>query len=100
MITAFVCINVLWLLMWHFFIRRLIAFRLMEALADILPFAFIAAAVMLVTAVITRPIEAPMLLLPAKIITAAGLYAGTLYLTRAEILRESIRFLLKKKNKA
>lgn len=99
MIVAFVAINVLWLFVWHGFARRLIAFRLRDALKDVLPFLLIAAAVMGVTGWITQAVEPLLLRLAAKMLTAAGLYAGALYLCHAEILRESLAFLLKKKKR-
>lgn len=100
MIVAFVCINVLWLLVWHGFARHLITFRLRDALADILPFAGIAAAVMGATWFATQSIPFLALRLAAKIGMAAALYTGVLYVCHAEILRESLQFLLKKKRKA
>lgn len=99
MITAFVTLNVLWLFVWHAFAKRLIAFRLRDALKDVLPFALLAAGVMAVTYLLTGGIGPLLLRLAAKTGLAAGLYIGILYLLRARILREGLDFLLKKKRK-
>lgn len=100
MIMAFIGINVLWLLVWHGFARRLITFRLRDALADVLPFAGMAAAVMGATWFITQSVGPLIPRLAAKIVMAVALYTGITYLCRAEILRESLQFLFKKKRKA
>ncbi len=97
MAASFVTINVLWLLVWHAFAHRLIGFRLRDALADVVPFFALAAAVMLGTWFLARPIDNMWLRLAVKIVCAAVLYTSILWLCRAAILREGIEFLLKKK---
>lgn len=94
MVVYFISINALWLLVWQYFAWRLIRLSLWHALKDILPFALLAAMSMAVTAFVTRPIEHVWLLLGAKIVLAATLYLGTLWLLGARIIREAIRYLL------
>ncbi|MCM1108745.1 MAG: lipopolysaccharide biosynthesis protein [Clostridium sp.] len=96
MIISFVSINILWLLVWHGFARRLIGLPLRHALADVLPFCLLAAAAMFATAFITTPVKGEFLRLTAKVTVAALIYIGVLYLSGAAILRESIDYILHK----
>lgn len=96
MITAFVCVNVLWLLVWQWFARRLTGLPFRQALADVLPFFLLAAVTMGVTHLITRTLEGDIVRLAAKIAVAAVLYIGVLYGARAAILRESIDYFTQK----
>ena len=53
MIIVYVSINICWLFVWHYFVWKQIRLSLFAALKDILPFAFIATAVMAATYYIT-----------------------------------------------
>ena len=97
MVIAFACINVLWLLAWQLFASRLIGYRFLSMLRDLLPFMFIALAVMGVTYLVTRFIGNMYLLLLARILIAAALYFMTLKLLHARILEECIEFIRKKR---
>lgn len=94
MVAYFIAVNALWLLVWQYFAWRLIRLRLWHALKDVLPFAMLAAASMIVTALVTRPISNLFLLLLAKVVLAATLYLGTLWLLGARILRDSLHYLM------
>ena len=100
MLVVYVCINIAWLGVWHGFARREIGLRPAEALRDILPFALTAACAMLLTAYLTRGIENIYLLLAAKVLLAAFIYIGVMWLARAEVLRESLRYLMRKGGEA
>ncbi|KAA6325994.1 Teichuronic acid biosynthesis protein TuaB, partial [termite gut metagenome] len=97
MITAYVIINICWLFVWHYGLQREIKLPLLTSLKDILPFAGIAAFVILVTYFLTVKIENLYLLIMAKIIIAGILYIAILWICRATTLKESITFLLKRK---
>ena len=94
MVVYFIAINVAWLFVWQYFAGRLVGLRLLHALSDVLPFALLAAASMVVTWFVTRPITHLFALLVVRIVVAASLYLGTLWLLRAAILRESIHYLM------
>lgn len=96
MISAFVAINVGWILVWQSFAHRLTGLRLREALKDILPFLFIATLTMCSTHYAIHFVEHVVLRLILKIVVAGLIYLGILHLCKAAILRESIQFLLKK----
>ena len=53
MIIVYVSINICWLFVWHYFVWQQIRLNLFAALKDILPFAFIATAVMAATYYVT-----------------------------------------------
>ena len=94
MVTYFIAINMAWLFVWQYFAGRLVGLRLHQALSDVLPFALLAAASMTATWFVTLPITHVWVLLLAKVVVAAGLYLGILWVVRAAILRESIHYLL------
>ena len=96
MITYFIVINLLWLLVWQYFAWRIVRLPFADAARDILPFFVFASIIMAFTYFITQGITNIYLCLIAKIVIAATLYVGTLYLSGAKILRESINYILKR----
>ena len=99
MVIAFACINILWLLAWQMFASRLIGYRFMTMLRDLLPFMLIALVVMAVTYLVTRFIGNMYFLLMARVVLAAALYVITMKLLHARILEECIEFIRSKKSK-
>ncbi|MBP5480073.1 MAG: oligosaccharide flippase family protein, partial [Bacteroidaceae bacterium] len=94
MVLSYVCIVVLWIGIWHTFLRREIGLSFRHALKDILPFLIIATATMVVSYAITKPITNIYLLLVSRIIIAAIIYVGSLWLLGAKILRECVRYIM------
>lgn len=94
MIQIYVGINIGWLLVWHWFVWREIKLSLWLALKDILPFAVIAAGVMVATFYATSDIQNLYLLMVAKIVMAAVLYSAILWLSGSVTFRESLRYIL------
>ena len=107
MVIAYVAIVILWVGIWHRFLYQEIRYPFLLALRDILPFLLIATATMVITYFATRPLtawgEAPnawarlLLLLITRILLAAAIYLGTLWLFGAKILCECLGYLSKKK---
>lgn len=97
MLAIYVFINILWLLTWHYFVQREIGLKLRHALADILPYAIIAATVMAITYNLTYSIENIYIRLASKIILAAALYAAAMWVSRSVTFKESIAYFKKKK---
>lgn len=96
MVCAYSLFTILWLAVWQRFAHRLIGLRLWETLKDILPFFLISAGVMAVTWLLTRPIANLWLLLISRVLVAAVLYVGIMWLLRVEIFKECIQFIKKK----
>jgi len=99
MVTCFVAINISWFFVWHYFAWKQLHFKLIHALKDILPFALIAGACMIATHYITRQIENIYILFALKILIAASLYTLILWITKSVTFKESISYLLKKKQR-
>lgn len=100
MVLAFACINILWLLAWQVFAYRLIGYRFMTMLRDLLPFMLIALAVMVLTYFVTLYITNMWMLLAARLLVAVALYVMVMKLLRARILEECIEFIRNKKSKS
>ena len=98
-VVAYVALNLVWLLVWYFFVRRLTGYRLRHLLLDTLPFALAAALTMAVTWVITRQIGPLWVLLLSRIAIAAAVYFIIMKSAHARILDEGMDFLLKRKQK-
>ena len=96
MVIAFACINIVWLLAWQLFASRLIGYRFVTMLRDLLPFMLIALAVMGLTYLVTRFISNMYFLLLARILIAMALYVITMKLLKAKIFEESIEFIRKR----
>ena len=93
MVAAYVALNVAWLLVWLFFVRRLTGYGYRMFAADVLPFALAAAVVMGFTYAVTLPIANLWLLLAARIVLAAAAYYGVMRAAKVQILDECMAFL-------
>lgn len=98
MLAMYVSTNILWLLRWHHFVQLEIGLKLRHALADILPYAIIAASVMAVTYYTARPIENIYVRLASKILLAMALYAAAMWASRSVTFKETIHYFIKKKS--
>ncbi len=96
MVIAYACLNIIWMFVWYYFVRRLMRYRLLHFLKDTLPFAIAAAGVMAVTGFVTQPITSLWFLLVTRIIIAALLYFVVMRLSGAVILKECLAFIKNK----
>ena len=107
MVVAYTLLNIAWMFVWHFFVRRLMGYRLIDFLKDILPFALAAAFVMGLTWLITYQFTVYSLrftddyfmlwiLLISRVVMAMLLYYGVMRIAGAVILKEVIAFIKKK----
>lgn len=97
MVAAFSLLNVLFTLCWHFALHSIRPISLWDTLKDILPFAFVATACMLLTYVLTTWTDTLWLLLLLRIAIAGLLYLGAMKLLHAKTLDECLNFILKKR---
>ena len=105
MVIAYTLSNIGWMFVWHFFVSRLMHYRLLHFLKDILPFALVAATVMAITRWTTELIadgleltdDTPRqwVLLISRTAIAAMLYYAVMRLSGAVILKECIAFIKK-----
>ena len=107
MVVAYTLLNIAWMFVWHFFVRRLMGYRLTDFLKDILPFALAAAFVMGLTWLITYKFTVYGLrftddylrlwiLLISRVVMAMLLYYGVMRIAGAVILKEVMAFIKKK----
>ncbi len=106
MVVAYTLLNIAWMFVWHFFVRRLMGYRLTDFLKDILPFALAAAFVMGLTWLITYQFTVYSLrftddylrlwiLLISRVVMAMLLYYGLMRIAGAVILKEVMAFIKK-----
>ena len=95
MLYAYVGINIGWLLVWHYFVKKQLGYGYIQALQDILLYLLAAIVVMLIADWIGSQVENIYLRLMAKILSAAVLYL--VVMSRNPLLRETCGYLLKKK---
>ena len=95
MVIAYTLLNIIWVFVWQFFVKRLMTYRLLDFLKDIVPFAFAAAGVMVVTGLITQSITNLWLLLLCRVAIAAILYYTIMRLAGTVILQECLTFIKK-----
>jgi len=97
MVIYFVALNIAWLAIWQWFAWRLTGLTFMEALKDVLPFLVFTLAVLALTWWLTKGIENLWLLLISRILIAAVLYAGIMWVSGAKIMRETIHYIFNKR---
>ena len=94
MVVNYIVVCLCWFFVWFFFIRRCIPVSLMRLLLhDILPYAALTLAAIAVVHFAVSPLENVYLRFVCKIILVAILYAGTLYVLRSTLLRETLDYL-------
>ena len=92
MVIAYTLLNTSWLLVWLFFVRRLIGYGYWMFFCDVMPFALAAAGVMGVAYVATMPLSNLIALLISRFIIAVVLYYAVMKIARVKILAECERF--------
>ena len=96
MVAAFSALNVLYTLCWHLALQRIHPLALWDVLKDVVPFAVIAATVMLATHYITLSIPTLWVLMLVRVVVAALLYYLVMRLLNVAILKECLQFIRKK----
>ena len=97
MLMAYSVINAIWLIVWQRFVSRSIGLTLWEFVKDIAPFALISAIVMMVTYIATVSLTNLWISLIVKMTMAAALYSLIMWSLKAEVFRETLSYLRKRK---
>lgn len=97
MIIAYICINILWLAVWHYFVRKEIGLSLFSALKDILPFMGISMVCMGTALYASQFTENVYISAIIKIAVAAIMYILFMKLSGSVTFREAVGYILKKK---
>ena len=93
MVIYFIALNIAWLGIWQWWAKRLVGLRWREALKDILPFLLFTLIVHSFTWWVTSGISIMWLRMVSRIVMAAVLYAGIMWLSGAKIMRETVGYL-------
>lgn len=96
MVCVFVAVNLLWVPIWFFFLKRLTGYRWTSFFADFAPFALSAFGVMGLTYLLTCGLKNDYLLLSSRILIAALLYYAVMRIAKVKILDECQQFVLQK----
>ena len=106
MVWAYTLLNIIWVFVWHFFVRRLMGYGLLAFLKDIVPFALAAAGVMAVSWWMGEFMVYCLLfiddylklwvLLISRVVIAMLLYYGIMRIAGAVILKECLKFIRRK----
>ena len=96
MVIAYTLINIMWVFVWLFFVKRLTSYGLWFFIKDTTPFALAAFAVMAATHFATASIHTLWLLLICRIAMAMLLYYAVMRMARVQILAECQQFIMKK----
>lgn len=93
MIVVYVCINIGWLFVWHYFARREIDLRLTEVIKDLSPYLMITLVLIYAAHLLALGIENLYLRFAGEVVFVASTYCLTLWLLRSTIFHEAISFL-------
>ena len=97
MVIFYVSLNIAWLFVWQACTRRLIGLRWWHAFKDIAPFFVFSLGVVTLTWWLTSELNISWTRMFLRIVIVIILYIGSLWLARAQILRESIDYIFHKK---
>ena len=92
-VWAYTILNIVWLLVWQVYAKRMIGIRFFDMLKDVVPFALISVAVMTATWILTSSISNVYLLLAVRVLIAAILYLVIMKLLKVKMLEECLGFL-------
>lgn len=96
MVNVFSGFLILWTLVWYLVSRKLVGVTFVEFLRDIVPTLVIAAVVIAFTGWVTKPIGNLTVLLVARVLLAAALYAAVMWIVRDDTMREAVSYLRQK----
>lgn len=98
MVVAYVVVNILWVLAWHFFVRRTMTLTLVESLRDMFPFMVLSLLAMAAAWGASLLVEGHVALsLLVKIVVAAVTYLALMWMFGAAILKECFAYLRHRK---
>ena len=97
LINIYVAINIIWLLVWNYFVNKEIGYRTTDLLKDMLPYLFITAGTMIATSFATNNCTDIYMRLIAKISMAASSYILIMWLSRSVTFKVSLNYIFKKK---
>lgn len=97
MLIVYTLVNILWLVIWHYFAHKHIGLSWFATLKDIAPYLILSLAIMFVANTVAGYVTNIYLSLILKISLAASLYILVMWKLKSAVFRESIQYLFKKK---
>lgn len=97
MVAAYALLNVAWFPAWHVAASKFVNLHFTDLLRDTVPFLLAAAIPAIAVFFVTTGISTLWLRLTVRVIAIGGAYFCILYLLHAEILREALQFIQRKK---
>jgi len=95
MVIFFVLMNMLWILVWQFFAKKIVGLPFSVVWKDIFPFLFITSIAVASAYWASRGVGNNYLSILIKVVVMWSIYIGLMYISKAKILRESLGYLLK-----
>ncbi len=95
MIISYLCINIIWLLIWHYFIYNEITYKFTSFLTDIIPFLCTAAIATIATQYITSSISNIYILFISKILLTSILYISIIWISGSQTFKECLLYVKK-----
>lgn len=95
MVIGITTLSVVWLIIWYILVWRNIGYKLVQLIADVLPFLAITIVSIIISWFITRWISNMYILMVAKAVVVAVLYILLMSLTQSVTFKESIQFITK-----
>ena len=92
-------INISWLFVWYYFVKKEIHYRFLHLLKDIIPFFIIALVTMETTHILTFSLANIHVAFFSKIALAVCIYTTIMWLTGSQTFKECISYLWKRENK-
>jgi O-antigen/teichoic acid export membrane protein len=99
MLIGYLLMNIAGLLIWQYYTNKLIGLRLKDVLKDILPYLLVTLSCFLAAWLITKNIRNLWWLFIGKVAVSGLLYVFVLKISNSVIFRESLEFLMKKREK-
>lgn len=96
MVTLYSVINIAWIAIWFYFVKKQIAITIWETCKDISPYLLASITVMGTSYFLTLGFHNLYILLILKIIIAVSLYCFIMWIAKSVIFMESIQFIIKK----
>ena len=98
MVTAYISVNIGWLLIWHFFAHRLIRIRLVHVLKDIAPYLLTCVLAIGLAYLASSGLHSIYTRIVVKIAVTAAVYLAVLWTSGSVIFHESVEYLKKSKH--
>lgn len=97
MICVYVSVNIIWIMVWHYFVRKIIPFGYFQMCKDILPLLIVTMVSIGVSYYITMLIQNDYFRIVFKIIIASSLYILIMWLSGSSTFKESADYIFKKR---